>query len=120
MFIPIHPDERIPVEIDGVTFFVKPLTGETGNTWYFMFKKYRALVDSGDKSDEAEKKIIEMESELFDFIVIGWESVDKKIAAFPEDNKPSKMFNHFDINELVFGKFYTAARGLSIDEKKSS
>lgn len=118
--IPADVNELIPFvdESDDITYYIQPMAGDTEYQCQVLLAPLR------NKSDkERDDTLISMDitNQLFDLFVKGWKSnIGKKVIAFPEDQKPSKLFKMVDKNKMVFDVILGGGiNKLTVDEKKS-
>ena len=89
--IPIFQGDTIQIEVDGITFQTKPITGDNE----IEYTKIGSLY-SGAENLEDKWKIMD---DLFDFIVTGWSG--KGVCEFPKDKRASKFLRSSTKREVI-------------------
>jgi hypothetical protein len=105
--IPIFQGDTIQIEVDGITFQTKPITGDNEIEYTKIGSLYSGAESLEDKWEIMDK--------LFDFIVKDWSG--KGICEFPTDKRASK-FLRTSVKKEVIEKAYEI-NGMTKEESKN-
>jgi hypothetical protein len=106
--IPISQNDRLKIEVKGITFSVKPLTGDNEIDYIEISSRLK----KGEITRREEFAIL---NDLFDFFCVGWDGPG--VPKFPVDSRPSSYLNAETKNKVI--ERASSANILSGEETKN-